>query len=329
MEQRVIADNRDEMFGATIGSVARGVRDFLREDYNPKVYIPVAIFLVAAIAVNYGTNFTNVVLFSLPFDLSRFGAFFLLLAAGYYLPAMLAAFMERDGAWLRSGVFWLKSASALAVLAINFSVFLLYPIVLALPIPDAILDFTLRSLVSLTSTIFVLLFLLIAKLVFDRDLPGFYGASARGAHLRPYFVMLLAVAPLIAAASFLPDFLHVYPTYRPGDAAAYLGVPDWLLAVIYETLYLFDFLFVEIFFRGILVIGMVRLMGRSAVLPMTVLYTFAHFGKPLGETIAAIIGGYILGVVAYRSRSVTGGFILHAGIAFLMEVFAALQWWRR
>jgi hypothetical protein len=313
----------------SIAAVARGIRRFIREDFDPRVYGFAGLLLIAGLAFNYGTDFTNRVLYSLPFEAPRFVGCLLMLASGYYLPALASAFLGGERSHLGRREFWIKSGSAIIVLAINFSLFVLYPIVLATPIPDALMEFALRTMASIAGTIVVGAYALGLKVTFDRPVAGLYGLSFRDIHIRPYLVLLLAVSPLIAIASFLPDFLHVYPTFRPGDAAAYLGMPNWLLAIAYEAFYLIDFLFVEIFFRGILVIGLVKLIGRGAVVPMTVLYTFAHFGKPFGEALAAILGGYVLGVIAYRNRSVIGGFVLHAGIAILMELCAAVQHWLR
>ena len=81
----------------------------------------------------------------------------------------------------------------------------------------------------------------------------------------------------------------------------------------------------EFFFRGFLVIGMISLLGRGAVLPMACVYCFLHFGKPMGEAISSIFGGYILGVVAYETRGIWGGVIVHVGIAWLMELAAFTQ----
>jgi membrane protease YdiL (CAAX protease family) len=79
---------------------------------------------------------------------------------------------------------------------------------------------------------------------------------------------------------------------------------------------------VELFFRGFLVIGMVSMIGKKAILPMAVLYCFVHFGKPFGEALSSFFGGYILGVLAYYTRNVFGGLIVHLGIAYLMEILA-------
>ena len=99
------------------------------------------------------------------------------------------------------------------------------------------------------------------------------------------------------------------------------------MSFIFEFFYGLDFGSVELIFRGALVIGLSSLMGRSAILPMVVTYAFLHFGKPMAETIGSIFGGYILGVIAYYSRNILGGCVIHIGVALLMEVMALLQYY--
>ena len=69
-----------------------------------------------------------------------------------------------------------------------------------------------------------------------------------------------------------------------------------------------------------LIIGMVSIMDKKAVLPMVALYAAIHFGKPIGETISSIFGGYILGALAYQTRHIWGGVIVHICIAMTMEM---------
>jgi hypothetical protein len=58
---------------------------------------------------------------------------------------------------------------------------------------------------------------------------------------------------------------------------------------------------------------------------MAVVYCVLHFGKPAGEAMSSIFGGYILGVVAYETKSVWGGIIVHMGIAWTMEIVAFVR----
>ena len=104
-----------------------------------------------------------------------------------------------------------------------------------------------------------------------------------------------------------------------------MGLSQTQMGVIYEFFYLADFTFTELVFRGVLVIGMARLIGKDAVLPMVAVYAFLHFGKPLGETIGSVFGGYILGVIALKSKNIVGGCIIHIGVAFLMDIAAYIQ----
>ena len=113
--------------------------------------------------------------------------------------------------------------------------------------------------------------------------------------------------------------------YKISPAHLMLNVPEWVTIDIYEFAYGFDFITVELLFRGFMVVGMIKLLGRHAVLAMAVTYCFLHTGKPLGEAISSIFGGYLLGVIAYETKSIWGGVIVHVGIAWMMEIIGFLQ----
>jgi membrane protease YdiL (CAAX protease family) len=137
--------------------------------------------------------------------------------------------------------------------------------------------------------------------------------------------MLLIMIPLIAVASFDKSFLKQYPMYKPSGAHIFLHVDEWVTASIYEFAYAMDFITVEYLFRGFMVIGLMATLGRGAVLSMAVTYCFLHFGKPPAEAISSIFGGYLLGVIAYETKSIWGGITLHMGIALSMELAAWMQ----
>jgi hypothetical protein len=71
-----------------------------------------------------------------------------------------------------------------------------------------------------------------------------------------------------------------------------------------------------------MVIGLMQLLGRSVVLPMAVFYCSLHFGKPLAEAISSLFGGYVLGALAFQTRAIWGGVIVHMGLAWMMELSA-------
>ena len=160
-------------------------------------------------------------------------------------------------------------------------------------------------------------FLGVAHYLFDKKQP-FYGITASGFSWTPYFLMLLVMLPLVAIASTQPDFLRMYPRFQHIE---YLLPPDrGVHKLFFELSYGLDFFSIELFFRGFLVLSFAKYAGRDAILPMAIFYCTIHFGKPLGECISSFFGGLILGIVSYHTRSILGGFLVHVGIAWLMEI---------
>jgi hypothetical protein len=146
------------------------------------------------------------------------------------------------------------------------------------------------------------------------------GLTTRGFDARPYFGLLLLLVPMVALAATRPDFLHVYPKVKNVAFINGYTSPVWPWKLGYELSYGLDFLSIELFFRGLLVIGLIRYAGEQAILPMAAFYCTIHFGKPLGECISSFFGGMVLGVLAYRTRSILGGLIVHLGLAWMMEL---------
>jgi hypothetical protein len=154
---------------------------------------------------------------------------------------------------------------------------------------------------------------------FDRTQP-FYGLTRRNLKWKPYWLMLLFMIPLIAAASTQPDFLAMYPKLKSVFSAEGNSRLSWWHKLLYELSYGSDFFTIEIFFRGFLVLAFLKWAGKDAILPMACFYCTIHFGKPLGECISSYFGGLLLGVIVYNTRSIWGGLMVHVGIAWLMEI---------
>ncbi len=149
--------------------------------------------------------------------------------------------------------------------------------------------------------------------------PHSVGLTKKNFKAGPYFLLLLCLVPLVALASTQHDFLAFYPKAKNTAFINAYAHPLWLWKGLYELSYGLDFLGIELFFRGLLVVGFLRYAGEYAILPMAAFYCTIHFGKPLGECIASYFGGLILGVVAARTRSIYGGLIVHLGLAWMME----------
>ncbi|WP_315816035.1 CPBP family intramembrane glutamic endopeptidase [Paraflavitalea speifideaquila] len=128
------------------------------------------------------------------------------------------------------------------------------------------------------------------------------------------------MVPLIGLAGTQADFLQTYPKVQRIAFIDDHATTSWPWKFLYELSYGIDFLTIEFFFRGFLVLAFMRYGDKDAILPMGAFYCCIHFGKPLFECITSYFGGIILGVVVYHTRSIWGGLIVHLGIAWLMEL---------
>ena len=170
-----------------------------------------------------------------------------------------------------------------------------------------------------------LLLLIVATILFllwrysDKGQP-FYGLTKKNITWRPYLLMLLIMLPLVAAASTQADFLAVYPKLKTVTSVYDENGLSFWQKLLFELSYGSDFVGIELFFRGFLILAFIKWAGKDAILPMACFYCTIHFGKPLGECISSYFGGIILGVVVYHTRSIYGGLIVHLGIAWLMEL---------
>ncbi len=135
--------------------------------------------------------------------------------------------------------------------------------------------------------------------------------------------------PLIVWASFQSSFLNTYPVFKPWIIKEVFGLPHWQMGATYEFFYGLDFLSIELLFRGALVVGMIKILGKDSILPMAAAYAFLHYGKPFPETLGSVFGGYILGIIALRTGNIWGGCLIHIGVAYMMDFVAYIQhYWR-
>ena len=147
----------------------------------------------------------------------------------------------------------------------------------------------------------------------------FYGFSTKNFQVKPYLIMLLIMVPLVVLASTQRDFLAMYPKFKNVDFFLNKENPG-LYKLLYELSYGTDFVSIEIFFRGFLILAFAKWAGKESILPMALFYCTIHFGKPLGECISSYFGGIILGVITYNTQTIFGGLMVHLGIAWLMEL---------
>jgi uncharacterized protein len=137
-------------------------------------------------------------------------------------------------------------------------------------------------------------------------------------HWFGYAYLLCPILVFVVIVSHRADFVHHYPFYDEAGRS-------WLDFLLWEALYLLQFACLEFFFRGYIVQSLRPHFGAAAIWIMIVPYLMIHFGKPWLEATGAIFFGLFLGILALRSRSIWGGFFVHAGVAVSMDIASLIQ----
>jgi hypothetical protein len=295
----------------------RYLKQHVREDFTARQYGAVLLFLAVFLFVNYRFDYDYYFLKSQQ-GFTKYICHFIFYSSAYFF-SLLVIYPRSEKTFFSKRIFWIKSIVGLAALSLDSSVPFLHGWINYLFEADLQL-WAYKVSINLLGIFTVLLPLLIVYWMYDNKQKHYYGLFPKSFDASPYFYMLLIMLPIMIAASFHPSFQRQYPMYKISDAHEILQIPEWVTVVIYEFVYGFDFVTVEFLFRGFFVIGMMPLLGRHAVLAMATTYCFLHYGKPPGEAISSVFGGYLLGVVAYETKSVWGGVIVHVGIAWMMEL---------
>lgn len=152
--------------------------------------------------------------------------------------------------------------------------------------------------------------------------PRDLGLGIRGAGREVILVLglWLLIVPVIWWASTTPGFATYYP--RLGAARTDAG-----LFLAYQAHYLVKWTAWEFFFRGFLLFGFRKDFGDASIVISTIPFTIMHVGKPEAEAFSAFLGGFVLCLIALRSKSIWPGVIIHSLVATTMDFFAS-SWWR-
>lgn len=296
------------------------IRDFLRTT-DTWLLLCCTCFTVLIIFFNYRYGIETKILYNLPNKAVRFAGFYLVYLIAFGTPYLLVfLFKGKAIAQWPLFVFLLLVAPAIFSLKVNFA---------------GVTEWIQNNRPGVWGRYFAIILILPSRLVLlaipllliwwlGKYETPFFGVTTHNFEWRPYVLMLLIMLPLIAWASTQPDFLNTYPKLKQ---VAFIGnhtSKPWLYKFLYELSYGMDFITIELFFRGFLVLAFVRFAGQDAIIPMAVFYCSIHFGKPLMECISSFFGGLLLGIVVYHTKSITGGLVVHLGIAWLMEAGAVM-----
>lgn len=312
--------------------IYRWLLDYFKTEFHPVSFAAFTILMIGTIWFNYGWDFEGKVMDPMTGKFSKFLTYIFY----YGLPWLVVAAVhsiatKKTDFWKKKG-FWITAIFAFVLIAF-VSWFPYYKLIVYEFFDKHMYYWAIKTFWNAKSSIlyFGLLFLFLVFYDREQRKESFYGLTIKGFNAWPYVIMLMIVLPGIIWASYQEDFLAMYPTYKPGAAEYYLktkgyGKDTWMwTALIYELVYLLDFTSVELYFRGFLIFAFVKYMGKQAILPMVAMYCFLHFGKPMGEAISSIFGGFVLGVISYNSKSIFGGVLIHMGVAALMDITAWIR----
>jgi len=304
------------------------IKDYQRKHFDWKMYGLILLFISICIVVNYRLDFEDGIIDSYHGEPIKWLWMFLFHAFPFVCVSLIIYAFGKERSWLKSGNYWLKVFVGFGLLAFDRS-FYGFNVWLQ-DLPKMEFHFILRCLNWASSLILVVIPMLILYSILERDKEKiWYGLQWKRFDPKPYLFLLLIAAVFIGIGSFWSELNEYYPRYLTSRANYYLranpDTPEWWTVMVYELCYGSNFISVELIFRGFLIFAFTRTLGGYAVLPMVATYAFLHFGKPIGETISSVFGGYVLGIISFNSRNIWGGIFIHLGVAWLMELFGWLH----
>lgn len=160
-----------------------------------------------------------------------------------------------------------------------------------------------------TELIYYLLIPLAAGFLIFRDKPWDYGIRIgrwKSAVVLT-LVCLAGMALILYGIGKMPEFRSYY----------HRNAIDWPELLLNYALYMFAW---EFLFRGYMLFGLEKSIGKNAIFVQVIPFVLLHLGKPFLETLACIPGGYVFGYVSYRTRSFLPSFVIHFGV-YAMIIF--------
>lgn len=303
------------------------LKAYQKEHFDWKMYTAILVFLAICIAINYKLDFEDGIIDSYTGEPIKWLWMFLFQGGPFLIVCLILYAFNKRRDWLTNKNFWLKFLIGFGLLALDRSFYGFDFLVSSLHRMEA--PFVLRCINWSSSLILVVIPVLILHPFLEKDERNWYGLSWEKLDPKPYLFMLGIASIFIGLGSFTEEIQRFYPKLNHSGINYFYtqneSIPKWGLGAIFEFCYGTNFISVELLFRGFLIFAFARTLGGYAVLPMVASYAFLHFGKPMGETISSIFGGYMLGIIAYNSRNVWGGIFIHLGVAWVMELFGWLQ----
>jgi membrane protease YdiL (CAAX protease family) len=243
----------------------------------------------------------------------------------------------------RSALAWIKPAAYIAAASISCLLYTAFTPPLLTPemagklpligaLPGDLPGYSARFFLSLT-LLGIAPGLLAASF---RETPKALGINFRIPLLKTWWFWLLVPAAMAigAAGTVSPQLAAYYPYSREiiGMVREHGIGPYFVHFSLYFVLYYIPW---EFFFRGFLLFPLAReaespgneTAGAVAALVLfqTIPSTMLHVGHPLPELLSAVGGGIAFGILAWKTRSIIPGLLLHASLGFGTDLAIVLK----
>ncbi len=299
-----------------MSSVFKYIREFYNKEFNLYYFLLILLLLGTVIYLNYWHSLENRFAAGGKTWFSNFAGYWLLYFIPFATAFILQLFFCKDCSYFKNYWFWIILFLAPAFFSFRVNFDFHQPAIKKIWSSDE-LQFWLRCINWVVRVFILLIPVYIIWFIKDKSNQPFYGTRALDT-IKPYLIMLLIMVPLLALASTQKDFLSMYPKVK-FLTNLQMGHQKWRY-VLYELCYGFDFVSIEFFFRGFLILSLVKICGPHCIIPVACFYCTIHLGKPMAEAVSSFWGGILLGIISYNTGSIWGGLIIHLGIAWFMEV---------
>jgi membrane protease YdiL (CAAX protease family) len=299
-----------------LSSVFKYIREFYNKEFNLYYFLLILLLLGTVIYLNYWHSLENRFAAGGKTWFSNFAGYWLLYFIPFATAFILQLFFCKDCSYFKNYWFWIILFLAPAFFSFRVNFDFHQPAIKKIWSSDE-LQFWLRCINWVVRVFILLIPVYIIWFIKDKSNQPFYGTRALDT-IKPYLIMLLIMVPLLALASTQKDFLSMYPKAK-FLTNLQMGHQKWRY-VLYELCYGFDFVSIEFFFRGFLILSLVKICGPHCIIPVACFYCTIHLGKPMAEAISSFWGGILLGIISYNTGSIWGGLIIHLGIAWFMEM---------
>lgn len=136
-------------------------------------------------------------------------------------------------------------------------------------------------------------------------------------------LLSLAVVPLLSLSTIGDkEMMTLYPL---GGAKIFTSAGFFILYYVSYIAYYFGW---EYLFRGFGFFSISGKYGPALAIAVTTMVSalihssIAGFGKPMSETLSAIVGGLIFGFTAYKTKSIYPSLLMHFILGFSLDLFS-------